>query len=379
MTPGPNAPYLSGDELNAALFERYCLGGATLDEQAEIEAWFMRSPEQRPWYAVLRERLTARQGAVIAPVERAAAIETIAQWARSHPALRMVDGREAEQHASPRRVTRMSGFAARWRTIGVWSAAAVILAIGLGVYMTYRTPAARHMAGASVAVPIIETATTHGQRATIRLADGTRVILGVESRIRYPRNFGETARELTLDGEAYFDVVHDSRMPFRVRTVQGVTEDVGTRFAVRAYTDDVTERVVVEEGKVAVGPHVILGAGDVAHVTANAEPVVQHGVRVGRLLSWTRGHLEFVNVPVRDALRDVKRWYGIDIRVEDDALARQTITASFQDVPVREVLDFMMQALEARLERRGDTQFLIPEQSTGHSSTGSGSLPSPRT
>src|SRR5262249_18634375 len=156
-------------------------------------------------------------------------------------------------------------------------------------------------------------ATGRGQRATVQLADGSRVVLGVDSRIRYPRGFGKQGREIDLVGEAYFDVVHDARVPFRVRTPHGVSEDVGTRFAVRAYAGESSARVVVEEGFVAVGHGVTLGAGDLARVTRQAAPHVVHGAPVARLLAWTHGQLNFVNTPLREVVADLRRWYDVTV------------------------------------------------------------------
>lgn len=237
---------------------------------------------------------------------------------------------------------------------------AVILTLGIGSAITYvrlHGPSA----GVTLSTSLTEVATARGQRATIRLPDGSRVILSVDSRLRYPRDFGARSREVVLEGEAYFDVIHDDRVPFRVRTPHGVSEDIGTRFAVRAYAGELSTHVIVEEGRVGVGHGVTLKAGDVARLTADAPPAVQHGAPVATLLAWTHGQLEFVKIPLGDVLLDIRRWYDVEVALDDPALARWAITASFGAEPARDALETLAHTVDARLERRGALWVLVPK------------------
>src|SRR5207253_457823 len=84
-------------------------------------------------------------------------------------------------------------------------------------------------------VPAREYVTAPGQRLAVSFSDGSRVLLGVASRLRVPRDYGVRTRAVELEGEAYFVVRHDPAHPFLVRTAHGTTEDLGTEFDVRAY------------------------------------------------------------------------------------------------------------------------------------------------
>ena len=77
-------------------------------------------------------------------------------------------------------------------------------------------------------------------------------MLNAESRLRYPADFGATARDVELVGEGYFEVVHDSTRPFRVHAGGSVTEDLGTHFVVRAYPELRHVDVAVTEGLVSL-------------------------------------------------------------------------------------------------------------------------------
>jgi transmembrane sensor len=238
-------------------------------------------------------------------------------------------------------------------------AAALIVAVGLSALLVHDRFAPAPRPAPPKPAAVTEVATPRGQQARVQLADGSHVILGVASRLRYRRDFGDSTREVTLEGEAYFDVVHDGRVPFRVRTAQGVTEDVGTQFAVRAYPEDRRARVVVEAGRVAVGNGVLLDAGDVAFVAPDAPPTVRHHVRVGPLIRWTNGTLAFVDAPLSDVVLELQRWYEYDVRLAGPGLASRRITASFGKAPIDEVIDFIARALDLRVERRDHARVLF--------------------
>ena len=100
-----------------------------------------------------------------------------------------------------------------------------------------------------------EIATTRGQQATLDLADGTRVTLAADSKLRIPPSFGRAGtdgvrrRDVELQGEL-FDVVHNTTRPFVVHTTTAVTKDVGTSFVISAYPEAHMTEVVVVSGSV---------------------------------------------------------------------------------------------------------------------------------
>src|SRR6266545_3994021 len=95
-------------------------------------------------------------------------------------------------------------------------------------------------------------ATARGQLSSLTLPDGSRVLLGADTRMRVPRDYGARSRTVDLEGEAYFVVEYDAERPFIVRTEHGSTQDLGTEFAVRAYRQETSVEVVVAEGRVAL-------------------------------------------------------------------------------------------------------------------------------
>jgi transmembrane sensor len=209
----------------------------------------------------------------------------------------------------------------------------------------------------STAMRVISTAA--GQRADIRLSDGTRVSLGVDSRLRVAPDFGERSRDLYLDGTAYFDVVHDSTRPFRVHTATAVAQDVGTRFVVSAYRESGSTEVVVAAGSVTLrAPHdsstraVQLGAGNLARIGGRNAPVVVRAVDPSQYLAWMDGRLVFHDTPLSDVVTELHRWYDEDVRIGDSTLAELPLTASFDAASLRETLKVITTVLPLRAVRR---------------------------
>ena len=204
-------------------------------------------------------------------------------------------------------------------------------------------------------------ATAKGQRAEIRLADGSRVVLGVDSRLHVASDFGDSARDLYLDGTAYFDVVHDSTRPLRIHTSNAVTEDVGTRFVVTAYRASGSTQVVVESGTVTMRPvrvasasRVELTAGDMGRLAPNEAVPAVRVVDTAAYTAWMRGRLDFRDAPLSDVVAELRRWYDVDVRIGDASLGAMPLSASFDAESFRQALLVVTTVLPVRASRHGD-------------------------
>jgi transmembrane sensor len=223
-----------------------------------------------------------------------------------------------------------------------------------------------------------EYATGRGQRATLQLPDGSRLIVAPQSRLRIPADFGQGAREVSLDGEALFTVVHDSTRPFRVRAKGAVAEDIGTRFDLRAYPEDSLVAIAVAEGAVALGRSaasagtarrdgptaaegIVVRPGEIATLAPDGAVTTARGAALGDYFAWADGRLHFASVPLPEVLRVIGRWYDLDVRVEGQALATRSITAEFSLQSANEMLQALALAVDARLTRSGRVVTLRPK------------------
>ncbi len=230
-----------------------------------------------------------------------------------------------------------------WRVAAVAVLACATLA-GVLVYRRLRSPVE----------PLREIATRRGQRATLRLPDGTRVDLGVASAIRYAPAYGGRERDVYLEGEAYFEVAADPKKPFTVYAANAITRDRGTKFGVRAYPGASQVEVVVVEGSVDLSG-LVLGAADLGRLDRGGRLRIERGVDTAAWLGWRRDRLMFRNTPLRDALAQLGRWYDTDLQLGDSALGDYPLTASLHGEPLDKVLDLISAALNVRVVRRNST------------------------
>ena len=207
-------------------------------------------------------------------------------------------------------------------------------------------------------------ATSVGERRQVILRDGTKVLLGPTSRLVVPAPTGDDQRLVTLDGIAYFSVVHDASHPFTVRAGSISIQDIGTAFAVEN-DDSAGTRVAVDSGSVAIGAadqnHVrgaVLNARDRAIVDADGVVSVERSAVSEDDLAWTQGRLIFRDAPLVLVGAELYRWYGVRLRVADPALANLHLTASFSGEPIDRVLDVIALSLGARVERQGNVAVL---------------------
>ena len=189
-----------------------------------------------------------------------------------------------------------------------------------------------------------------GRRAVFRLTDGTEVTLNGDSRLRVRTDYGTTMRDVDLDGEAYFNVVH-AATPFVVHTRRGAIRDIGTRFGVHAYADAKADRVAVAEGAVAVRD-IQLRAGQVASLSQAGDVRVLRNANVNNELAWTRGVLVLENLPLEEAARRIGRWYDLDVRIAESKLSQRPVTGSYSTESVAEVLTLITAAVGATYEWR---------------------------
>ncbi len=271
-----------------------------------------------------------------------------------------------------------------WRRAAGLVAAAAMLTAGLAWWRTGgrvgRTLTDSGAGGTTVAQHVV---TAVGERRVLPLADGSAVVLGPASTLDVPAGYGGAARRVHLTGEAYFRVVHDDQRPFEVAAGDAIVHDVGTAFVVRAGgTPGQPVDVAVTTGVVrlqAAGPAspgterdgVLLRAGDRGRVAAAtsgapaAAAVVARGADVGSDTAWTTGHLVFRDAPLGDVAGALRRWYGIDLRFADSAVAQRHLTATFAGESTGAVLHVIELATGARLDRHGDT-VVVREAAPSH-------------
>jgi transmembrane sensor len=330
------------------LLAKYLDGTATDPELAQVRAWIGDDPERAAAVAQLAHAWTDDRQQLGRPYDADAAFARVAA--------KLPDLHGAGRYQ--RRARRVRG----WR-VPMLAAASILVTVVAGNWALggrARTDAAPEARAER------EYRTQRGQRAVVHLSDGTVVTLNAESRLVVAHNFGTGRRPLFLEGEAFFDVAHDTLSPFTVRTTRGTARDIGTKFAVRSYADDARRelQVVVAEGVVAIAApagtdSLVIRAAQSGHVTESGELRADHDVDVRALLGWTEGRLEFDNTPLREVLPVLARWYDVKVRVDDPRLAEVRVTAVLSGERFDEATAGIARIVNARVVRRNDETVLV--------------------
>jgi transmembrane sensor len=309
----------------AELLDRVLRGEATREELDELAAWRSASPVHEERYRQ-HERL-AGAARLLRRELRVSAAPTAAELLR----------RGARTHAAP-----VVPHRSRW----VWAtavAAAVVAAAVLGRVVGSRSGTIAHA----------EIVTGTSELATVQLRDGSVIRLAPMSRLQLSGR--ADAREVTLDGRAFFAVAKAEGRPFLVHTRAAAARVLGTRFEL-ATGGDALELVVVE-GHVALDAlhnSVDVLGGETSRVARGVATRPARLPDAKRALAWVGKFLVFQSTPLLDAAREVERAYGVRVVIVGSVLATQTVTAAFADRDVDQVTNVLCSVVGARCTRTGD-------------------------
>jgi len=157
----------------------------------------------------------------------------------------------------------------------------------------------------------------------IVLSDGSVIWLNAESKLRYPQKFIGKERRVFLEGEAYFEVAHDTAMPFVVETPEQELSVLGTKFNISAYPDENAVMSTLVSGSVKINvkntdEQVLLIPGQQAIVDRETRELNVASVDVSEVMAWKEGFFSLENVTMEEFLHKLSRWYDVDFEFADE-------------------------------------------------------------
>ena len=303
------------------IIERSVRGEASAVETEGLAAWRRAALANERHYRQLVRLLGAAR--TFAPAARAVP-----------PSVATILARAPHADESPRR-------SALWWTPWVVAVAAALVA---AVAIEQRVSGGRqHVWGAS------DISTGASEMATVQLADGSIVRLAPRSRLRFGND--PSARDVTLDGRAFFVVAKLPDRPFVVHTPLGDARVLGTRFELTTAQDGL--RLLVVEGRVALSAasnSVEVRGGEESGVRGDTALRPRAVPNAERMEQWVGRFLAFQATPLPEVAREVERLYGIRLVLADAVIAARTVKASFTDRPADEVIDALCTVVSARCE-----------------------------
>lgn len=240
-----------------------------------------------------------------------------------------------------------------WRTY--WRAAAMIALVCTLGWLAFQKYINKPVADAVA----IQSVLTTNQKQTRTLPDGTIVTLNRGSRLSYPQAFSGDSREVTLTGEAFFEVTPDPAKPFRINAKGTTVQVLGTSFSVRAYDENV--KVAVQTGKVkftAKQKEVILIKNETAAFDAAGDTIRKLPKLDANLFAYKTGQLKFKNERLGDIVQTISDVYQADVRLGNPRLQNCRLTVGFSNENLDHVLLVTAESLKLKVRREGERYIL---------------------
>lgn len=279
---------------------------------------------------------------------------------------------ELDKRDSPGKAIAVIGWR-KWRNYA--AAAVLLLAMAGGLYVYLQPDQTRVFAARD------------GERKSVRLPDGSQVIINSGSTLTLADDFDETGREVTLEGEVYFDVRSNEQKPFVIHTKASEVKVLGTAFNVRAYPSEETEVASLVRGAIQVRIKTGSGFSEkyllkpmqkmIIHKTEQPEekgktattekkkhqlPSRIDSMIINKIIddvaetAWTKNKLVFDNETLEEAALRMQKWYGIEIRFENPELKSIRYTGSYEGETLEKVLEaiqYSIPMLKYKTENNG--------------------------
>jgi len=245
------------------------------------------------------------------------------------------------------------------RTINLSEAQAGIV-VGDGI--TY-ADGSTLLSGEDAPSQIQQLTTPKGGTYQVTLPEGTKVWLNSASTLTYPNRFADDERVVEIAGEAYFEVAKNHQKPFKVISKDQQLTVLGTAFNISAYSDETEVKTTLVEGSVRVTsaasyPDAVLTVGQQSILSSAG--ITVDDVEVAPFIGWKDGYFLFNGTELRDAMKQLSRWYDVDVVYEGNIPKTPFFGKISRNDTLAEVLEILKEGkVNFRIEKQADTNRLI--------------------
>jgi ferric-dicitrate binding protein FerR (iron transport regulator) len=204
--------------------------------------------------------------------------------------------------------------------------------------------------------------TPKGGKYQIRLPDGSKVWLNSASTLSYPTTFAGNERKVQLKGEAYFEISPNKNVPFRVESENQIVEVLGTHFNINSYDDEDYVKTTLLEGSVKVilssNPNEVsktrlLKPGEQSLTKSSQSGIRIENVDTEKAVAWKNGYFKFRNTPIKEIMREIERWYDVELVYEGKIPSDEFTGFISNDVKISAVLKIMEESGGVRFTVKG--------------------------
>ncbi len=231
---------------------------------------------------------------------------------------------------------------------GITAFATLFVAIGIGIFILTSSP-------------LQEYATNFGEQKNITLPDGSTVQLNSASSVQFKKEFSDSVRWITLNGEAFFQVEHNGK-PFIVQTPTAIVQVVGTEFNVWAREEKT--RLIVQQGRVQFFAKVsakektqsyFVSAGETSECKKDESPTKPTAISENQYPQWFNGKLVFYQTPLKELTQELEYTFAKPIHIENPELQNKTITGTFTTNSLDSIVSSLCLTLHMHNVVRNDT------------------------
>ena len=223
----------------------------------------------------------------------------------------------------------------KWMRVAAMFILPVLAAAGMYFYMSRDETAP---------APLI-ISVERGQKANITLPDGSKAWLNSQSKLTYSADFNVKKRELQLDGEAYFEVAHNAKKPFIVRSKDMAVEALGTSFGVKAYNEDHLISSILMKGKVRVttpdGETILMPNDRVMYDKTTHKKTQSSVTNATDFTGWIHNELRFENESLGEIAITIQRIYNVEIIFNSELLKNLRYTGTVNNNSLESVLNII--------------------------------------
>lgn len=204
--------------------------------------------------------------------------------------------------------------------------------------------------GAAKEVQYNTITTPRGGQYMVILADGSKVWLNAESSLRFPTVFAGEERKVEMEGEAYFEVAKNQKMPFYVKSGEMEVQVLGTHFNINAYNDEKATKTTLLEGSVKVNmgsAYKIIKPGEQAVIPSlaggrvDASKIRVQNCDIEEAVGWKNGLFHFNKADLPDVMRQLCRWYNVEVEYEGEIPKREFEGEIQRNLKLSQVLELL--------------------------------------
>lgn len=308
------------------ILPRYCEGRVTEEERRSVEAWMNESEENRRIVKQVHTLYWATDAVCV---------------------MKKVDTEKA--------LSRVKGRMSGKKKIMWWkwtqrAAAVLFIPLLVTLVLQYRGSGKQELA------QMMEVKTNPGMTTSLTLPDGTLVFLNSESTLSYPSHFNGDVRNVTLRGEAYFEVAKNPEKKFIVSTShQSKIEVLGTHFNVEAYEKENRVSTTLVEGKVGfiytsgnLSKRILMEPGQKLVYDSENANVQLYATSGESEIAWKEGKIIFRNTPLEEGLRMLEKRYNVEFIIKNKRLKEDSFTGTFTNQRLERILEHFQLSSQIR-------------------------------